>query len=151
MDQKLRVVLVVADVSRKYVSLSIRQLEDNPVMQSLDLMKQRSDGANGEEEDVDNDEDLEDMPVVEELIELLTNQPGVLGVKSKMRVKGRASAQELQVFMSKDVEDNSGGLFGYSLLVRLGLDVQELLVTASLERTEFKELLALVVQDIQNN
>eukprot|EP01024_Parvocaulis_polyphysoides_P064275 TRINITY_DN74667_c0_g1_i1.p1 TRINITY_DN74667_c0_g1~~TRINITY_DN74667_c0_g1_i1.p1 ORF type:complete len:302 (+),score=35.06 TRINITY_DN74667_c0_g1_i1:99-908(+) len=149
LDQKVRASLVVVDPSKNHVNLSIRQLEDNPVMQSLDLLKSKIDVEEAEQ-DIDSDEELEDMPIVQQLSELLTNQPGVIGVETKMRVKGRASAQELQVFMSRDVADNQGGLFGYSLLVRLGLDVQEIVVTASLERHEFKDLLALVVEDIKS-
>eukprot|EP01026_Neomeris_dumetosa_P043152 TRINITY_DN36072_c0_g1_i4.p1 TRINITY_DN36072_c0_g1~~TRINITY_DN36072_c0_g1_i4.p1 ORF type:complete len:365 (-),score=60.77 TRINITY_DN36072_c0_g1_i4:163-1257(-) len=146
LDQQVRAIIVQVDTVKKHVSLSIRQMLDNPVMQSLDLMKQRLAKVDSLKE-----EDLVDIPAVENIKMSLSRKAGIINVETKLRVLSRASAQELQVFLSKEEEEVKGGLHGYSLLVRLGLDVQEISITSSLEREEFKDVLSLVVEEIKNN
>eukprot|EP01025_Chloroclados_australasicus_P028963 TRINITY_DN2877_c0_g1_i3.p1 TRINITY_DN2877_c0_g1~~TRINITY_DN2877_c0_g1_i3.p1 ORF type:complete len:1247 (-),score=236.72 TRINITY_DN2877_c0_g1_i3:302-3943(-) len=147
-DQVVQAKICGVDIEKKQVQLSIRQLKSNPILKSLEEDVKKVLGQTDDREDL-GDAEQEDMPEVEQLKLLLQKQPGIVNVQSKLRVKGRASAQELQVFMSKDVEEVSEDIHAFSLLVRLGLDVQEIVVTTSINRSDFKNLLALVVEDIK--
>ena len=87
------------------------------------------------------------MPEAHALQGALQGAPGTQNVSLGRRLQGRALAPDLAVYMAKQPDDKpvEGPPFEYRLVIRLGLDVQEMVVVSSLVRDAFRETLASAV------
>lgn len=104
---------------------------------------------------------LGDMADAVRFCEAMVQVPGVAAARPGWRLQSRASSQALEVYLAK--EDGSpagappghasgagaaGRLPSYRLVLRKGLSVQEVVVTAKLPREEVRQLAADVVAEL---
>jgi len=157
LGQTVTVKVCSLDAATKRVGLSLRQLEQDPLLETLDttlgrasawprLPAQPKDGV--VEEDTFTLKRLsEEMPLpgLPEICEALRRTPGVEAVTlGRQALESRVVSQDLELWMTNDkVVD------GYNLVARAGRQVQEVHVKSSLSREDIKVAVVRVTSRIK--
>jgi predicted RNA-binding protein with RPS1 domain len=133
--QNVRVKVIQSDKERKRVALSIKQLEADPLLETLDTLMpvQTRDSS----EPIDQDAELlgTSLPGLEQICEELMNEEGITGISlGRTRLEKRVVSQDLELWLANaPVEDGK-----FSLLARAGRQVQEVQLNTILDREGIK-------------
>jgi predicted RNA-binding protein with RPS1 domain len=140
--QMVRVKVIQLDKERKRLALSIKQLETDPLLETLDtLMPVQTQVAS---EPIEQDAELigTSLPGLEQICEELLNEEGITGVTlGRTRLEKRVVSQDLELWLANAPVE--GGKF--SLLARAGRQVQEVQLNTSLDREGIKEAVQRVI------
>jgi len=124
------------------VGFSIRQMTDDPLLETLDTLMAPEDET--DEEVWELGETMPDFPKLGVLCEMLTAQEGIQSVvPGRQALESRVVSQDLEMFMPKAAAED-----GYNILVRTGRQVQEVHVVTSLSREEIKQVLVYVTSQL---
>jgi predicted RNA-binding protein with RPS1 domain len=163
--QRLQARVLHVDPAKARVFLSIRRAGANPLLETLDSLLASSApsatapgglaGPGGQaRQTVDAATDLRpllgDLEAAARFVAAVGAAPGVGGAALGARLQSRATSQELQVYLAKAdaaeaAAEAAGGTQRYRLVVRQGMDVQEVALTAALARGAVRELAARTV------
>lgn len=129
--QEVQVKVMGVDLNRMRLSLSIKQLQGDPLYETLDtLMPQENDN-----EMVNEEISTEPLPGLAEICQELLKEDGIDEVSpGRMAMEKRVVSQDLEIWLSSaPVEDGS-----FTLLARAGRQVQEVHVKTALDRDGIK-------------
>ena len=140
--QSLQVKIIGVDKKKMQISLSLKQLQDDPIKQTLeDLLP--ADQANA---DADGTAAFtgDTLSGVQLICDGLLAQPGVDSVSLGRRGHNdRVVAQDLEIWLTtQEVEG------GFNVVARAGTDVQEVRVVTKMTRTEMKEAVRRVLDQL---
>ncbi|GAQ80445.1 S1 RNA binding domain containing protein [Klebsormidium nitens] len=128
--QEVRVKVVNVDMERMRLALSLKQLENDPLLETLDTIMPA-----GYDDDLTDDElAVLPLPGLEDICNELQKEDGVLSVAlGRQAVEKRVVSQDLELWLSNAPAEN-----GYTLLARAGRQVQEVMVETTLDREAMK-------------
>lgn len=132
--QELQTKVCRVDKVARRISLSLKQMQPDPLMETLDSLVEEA-GLRGElEHMVPEGAPLsEEMRELEDVMARLRAVGGISEVRLGRRLRGSALAPAFQVYLSSQWED------GYKLLARAGTEVQEVFLKTALEREAVKD------------
>jgi len=131
----VRVKVIQVDKERMRLALSIKQLQADPLLETLDTLMpvQTQDSL----EPIEQDAELlgTALPGLEQICEELMNEEGIMGVTlGRTRLEKRVVSQDLELWLANaPVEDGK-----FSLLARAGRQVQEVQLNTNLDREGIK-------------
>ncbi|KAL3506549.1 hypothetical protein ACH5RR_031931 [Cinchona calisaya] len=140
---ELRVKIVTVDRDKSRITLSIKQLEEDPLLETLEkVMPQDA----SDSPDYRNDGyEIEPLPGLNIILQELLKEDGIKDVKiSRQGFEKRVVSQDLQLWLSN--VPPSGDQF--TLLARAGRQVQEILLTTSLDQEGIKGALQQVLERV---
>ncbi|TKY47789.1 30S ribosomal protein S1 [Spatholobus suberectus] len=140
---EVRVKVVGIDWGKSRINLSIKQLEEDPLLETLDkvipqdgLADSMSGGDSG---------GIEPLPGLETILEELLQEDGIFDVRiSRQGFEKRVVSQDLQLWLSNAPPTNQR----FTLLARAGRQVQEIHLTTSLDQEGIKRALQRVLERV---
>lgn len=143
---KVRVKVIKLDRGRSRVVLSMRQLEEDPLLETLDKVIPQESLLNSETESPEESSaDIEPLPGLETILEELRKEAGIVDLKiSRQGFEKRVVSQDLQLWLSN--APITGKQF--TLLARAGRQVQEIQLTTSLDQEGIKAALQRVLERV---
>ncbi|KAJ7562917.1 hypothetical protein O6H91_03G089000 [Diphasiastrum complanatum] len=136
--QEVRVQIANVDLENARVSLSIKQLQADPLLETLDtLMPVDSQEASFETNQSDLDGELIGtyLPGIELICDELLKEEGITGATlGRQALEKRVVSQDLELWLSNAVGENGK----FTILARAGRQVQEIYVNSALDREGMK-------------
>lgn len=132
----VRVKVVQIDVEKSRLTFSIKQLQADPLFETLDTLMPQEDTLNMGTSTADGVVPSEPLPDLEQICQELLQEEGITNVKIGRQVlEKRVVSQDLELWLSNMPVE--GGKF--TLLARAGRQVQEVHLETSLEREGIKQ------------
>ncbi|CAG9460206.1 unnamed protein product [Pedinophyceae sp. YPF-701] len=133
--QTITVKVVGVDTERGRISLSVKQLTNDPVRGTIeDLLPITGDDVQTRASEFFLSEDTEGLEGIGLICKELLNEPGVTGVGlGRMAVNERVVSQDLQVWITKEVVED-----GWNVVARAGVAMQEIHVKTDMQLPEMK-------------
>ncbi|XP_050236397.1 uncharacterized protein LOC126686399 [Mercurialis annua] len=143
--QNVKVKIINIDRQKSRVTLSIKQLEEDPLLETLDKVIPQ-DGSVGSDHLAVNDNSVIDpLPGLQEIIKELLREDGVDDVRiNRQGFEKRAVSQDLQLWLSNAPPVNTT----FILLARAGRQVQEIQLTTTLDQEGIKKALQRALERI---
>ncbi|KAL1219325.1 Small ribosomal subunit protein bS1c [Cardamine amara subsp. amara] len=142
---EVRVIVTNVDKEKSRITLSIKQLEDDPLLETLDKVILKDSSAGSPTLSSNNGDTIEPLPGLETILEELLKEDGIEAVKiNRQGFEKRVVSQDLQLWLSNTPP--SDGKF--VLLARAGRQVQEIHMTTSLEQGGIKKALQRVLERV---
>ncbi|XP_021749047.1 uncharacterized protein LOC110714804 [Chenopodium quinoa] len=140
----VRVKIVNIDREKSRITLSIRQLEEDPLFETLDKVIPQ-DGTSPDSTGTSENFDIQPLPGLEEIFKELLEEEGISDVRIRRQgFEKRVVSQDLQLWLSNaPAIDNQ-----YILLARAGRQVQEIQMTTSLDQEGIKKALQRVLERV---
>ncbi|KAF8063820.1 transposon TX1 protein [Scenedesmus sp. PABB004] len=125
--QELDVKVVSVDVPRCRVGLSLKQMQKDPLRETMDSIQWRETAA--------------PLPEVEQIIQVLELTSGIEKVTvGRQAEEAHIVAQDVELYLTKQSREN-----GFALVARVGRMLQELLVDTTLSKDDMKKALTRVL------
>ncbi|KAK1429003.1 hypothetical protein QVD17_11202 [Tagetes erecta] len=141
-DVKVKVIGVDRNKSR--ITLSIKQLEEDPLLETLEKVIPQ-DGSAGSTSDNAADYVIDPLPGLETIIEELQREDGIIDVKiTRQGFEKRVVSQDLQLWLSNAPPNGNQ----FTLLARAGRQVQEIQLVTSLDQGGIKSALQRVLERV---
>ncbi|KAJ9701245.1 hypothetical protein PVL29_006548 [Vitis rotundifolia] len=142
---EVRVKIVKVDRVKSRITLSIKQLEEDPLLETLDKVIPQ-DGSTGPDSLRTSDSyDIEPLPGLETIFEELLQEEGISDVRiSRQGFEKRVVSQDLQLWLSNAPAVDKQ----FTLLARAGRQVQEIQLTTSLDQEGIKKALQRVLERV---
>ncbi|KAI3688393.1 hypothetical protein L1987_82105 [Smallanthus sonchifolius] len=141
-DVKVKVIGVDRNKSR--ITLSIRQLEEDPLLETLEKVIPQ-DGSADSSSDSTTDYVIEPLPGLETIIEELQREDGIIDIKiTRQGFEKRVVSQDLQLWLSNAPPNGNQ----FTLLARAGRQVQEIQLVTSLDQDGIKSALQRVLERV---
>ncbi|KAL4643979.1 hypothetical protein ACB092_02G130500 [Castanea dentata] len=135
---EVRVKVISVDREKTRITLSIKQLEEDPLLETLDKVIPQDVSAVPDSLSDSNISDIEPLPGLETIFEELLREDGVDDVRiSRQGFEKRVVSQDLQLWLSNAPPTNQK----FTLLARAGRQVQEIHLTTSLDQEGIKRAL----------
>lgn len=132
----VRVKVIQIDVEKSRLAFSIKQLQADPLFETLDTLMPQEDTLNLGTSTADGVVPSEPLPDLEQICKELLQEEGITDVKIGRQVlEKRVVSQDLELWLSNMPVE--GGKF--TLLARAGRQVQEVYLETSLERVGIKQ------------
>ncbi|KAG0613250.1 hypothetical protein M758_6G087900 [Ceratodon purpureus] len=133
--QSVRVKVLQVDKERMRLALSIKQLEADPLLETLDTLMPVQTQDSSEPDEQDAELLGTSLPGLEQICEELLNEEGINDVTlGRTRLEKRVVSQDLELWLANaPVEDGK-----FSLLARAGKQVQEVQLNTNLDREGIK-------------
>ncbi|WCJ27526.1 30S ribosomal protein S1 [Euphorbia peplus] len=142
---EVKVKITSIDRQKSRIALSIKQLEDDPLLETLDKVIPPEDGSVGPDSSAVSSSNIEPLPGLEAIFEELLRENGVDDVRiNRQGFERRAVSQDLQIWLSNAPPVNGV----YILLARAGRQVQEIQLTTTLDQEGIKKALQRVLERI---
>ncbi|KAK7280855.1 hypothetical protein RIF29_08387 [Crotalaria pallida] len=142
---KVRVKVVSVDREKSRIKLSIRQLEADPLLETLDKVIPQDDSADPDSLGSSDSIVIEPLPGLETIIEELQKEDGIFDARiSRQGFEKRVVSQDLQLWLSNAPPSNQR----FTLLARAGRQVQEIHLTTSLDQEGIKRALQRVLERV---
>ncbi|CAJ1850672.1 unnamed protein product [Sphenostylis stenocarpa] len=144
---QVRAKVVGIDWVKSRITLSIKQLEEDPLLETLDKVIPQDglaalDSMSGSGGDSDS---IEPLPGLETILEELLQEDGINDVRiSRQGFEKRVVSQDLQLWLSNAPPTNQK----FTLLARAGRQVQEIHLTTSLDQEGIKKALQRVLERV---
>ncbi|KDP32565.1 hypothetical protein JCGZ_13115 [Jatropha curcas] len=133
------------DWQKSRIKLSIKQLEEDPLLETLDKVIPQDGSVDPDPSTMDSSDTVEPLPGLETIIQELLNEDGVEAVKiSRQGFEKRVVSQDLQLWLSNGPPTNGK----FTLLARAGRQVQEIQLTTALEQEGIKKALQRVLERV---
>ncbi|CAM8918109.1 unnamed protein product [Rhodiola kirilowii] len=142
---QVRVKVVNIDSKKSRITLSIKQLEEDPLLETLDKVITQNGSIVPDSSSSDNDYIIEPLPGLETILEELRMDEGISDVIiSRQGFEKRVVSPDLQLWLSNaPAVDNK-----FTLLARAGRQVQEIQLTTSLDQEGVKRTLQRVLERV---
>ncbi|KAF5187735.1 30S ribosomal protein S1 [Thalictrum thalictroides] len=142
---EVKVKVIQLDRGKARVTLSIKQLEDDPLLETLDKVIPEKGQFNTNTSDTLNNTGIEPLPGLDSICQELLQEKGITGVRiSRQGFEKRVVSQDLQLWLSN--EPAVGNQF--TLLARAGRQVQEIQLTTTLDQEGVKKALQRVLERV---
>jgi predicted RNA-binding protein with RPS1 domain len=141
--QEVKVKVINIDMERLRLALSIKQLENDPLLETIDTVMPA--GLDNFDDNLTDDElAVLPLPGLEDICNELRKEPGVQSVAlGRQAVEKRVVSQDLELWLS-----NAPAEDGYTLLARAGRQVQEVMVVTTLDREAMKTAIQSVTSKV---
>ncbi|CAL0328029.1 unnamed protein product [Lupinus luteus] len=142
---KLRVKVINVDREKSRIKLSIKQLEEDPLLETLDKVIPQDDSAYSDSLSDDDSSVIEPLPGLETILEELHKEDGIFDARiSRQGFEKRVVSPDLQLWLSNAPPSNQR----FTLLARAGRQVQEIHLTTSLDQEGIKRALQRVLERV---
>ncbi|KAL2332639.1 hypothetical protein Fmac_013852 [Flemingia macrophylla] len=142
---EVRVKVVGIDWGKSRINLSIKQLEEDPLLETLDKVIPQDGSADANSTSSGDSGDIEPLPGLETILEELQQEEGIYDVRiSRQGFEKRVVSQDLQLWLSNAPPTNQR----FTLLARAGRQVQEIHLTTSLDQEGIKKTLQRVLERV---
>ncbi|OVA08678.1 Ribosomal protein S1 [Macleaya cordata] len=140
----VRAKVIQIDRKRLRVTLSIKQLEEDPLLETLDKVIPQ-DGQAGFDSSTTPDLNIEPLPGLDSIFKELLQEDGITDVRiSRQGFEKRVVSPDLQLWLSNaPAVDNQ-----FTLLARAGRQVQEVHLTTTLDQDGIKKALQRVLERV---
>ncbi|XP_010326951.1 uncharacterized protein [Solanum lycopersicum] len=141
----VRVKIINIDREKSRITLSIKQLEEDPLLETLDKVIHKDASVHKNSLDSNGSLVIEPLPGLETIIEELMQEDGIYDILiSRQGFEKRVVSQDLQLWLSN--APATGDQF--TLLARAGRQVQEIQLTTSLDQEGIKRALQRVLERV---
>ncbi|KAI3854107.1 hypothetical protein MKX03_008872 [Papaver bracteatum] len=143
--EKIRAKVIQIDRERLRVTLSIKQLEDDPLLETLDKVIPQEGQSGFDPSTASDDVNIEPLPGLASICEELLKEDGITDVKiSRQGFEKRVVSPDLQLWLSNaPAVDNH-----FTLLARAGRQVQEVHLETTLDQEGIKKALQRVLERV---
>ncbi|KGN53055.1 uncharacterized protein LOC101213559 isoform X2 [Cucumis sativus] len=142
---EVTVKVINVNKNKSRITLSIRQLEEDPLLETLDKVIPQESSAEPDSFGPKGDSEIIPLPGLETIIEELLQEEGIVDVRvNRQGFEKRVVSQDLQLWLSNapPVEKK------FTLLARAGRQVQEIQLTTSLDQEGIKRALQRVLERV---
>ncbi|KMT15001.1 hypothetical protein BVRB_3g065040 [Beta vulgaris subsp. vulgaris] len=141
----VRAKIVNINREKSRITLSIRQLEEDPLLETLDKVIPQDGATSPGSTSTSESFDIQPLPGLEEIFKELLMEEGISEVRIRRQgFEKRVVSQDLQLWLSNaPATDNQ-----YTLLARAGRQVQEIQMTTSLDQEGIKKALQRVLERV---
>lgn len=142
----VRVKVININREKSRISLSIRQLEDDPLFETLDKVIPPQDGATSpDSETTDESYNIQPLPGLQEILNELLEEDGISEARiTRQGFEKRVVSQDLQLWLSNaSAVDNQ-----FIILARAGREVQEIKLMTTLDQDGIKKALRRVLERV---
>ncbi|KAL3641662.1 hypothetical protein CASFOL_012477 [Castilleja foliolosa] len=141
----LKVKIVNIDREKSRITLSIKQLEEDPLLETLDKVIPQDVSVDPDSLNADDHFIIEPLPGLDTIVEELLKEDGIDSVKiSRQGFEKRVVSQDLQLWLSNAPPTGDQ----YTLLARAGRQVQEIQLLTSLDQDGIKRALQRVLERV---
>ncbi|CAN4120885.1 unnamed protein product [Withania somnifera] len=141
----VRVKIINIDREKSRITLSIKQLEDDPLLETLDQVIHKDVPVHTNSLDSNGSSIIEPLPGLETIMEELLQEDGIYDITiSRQGFEKRVVSQDLQLWLSN--APATGDQF--TLLARAGRQVQEIQLTTTLDQEGIKRALQRVLERV---
>ncbi|KAI5009262.1 hypothetical protein ZWY2020_010518 [Hordeum vulgare] len=132
----VKVIVVNVDAEKSRIGLSIRQLEEDPLLETLDKIIPLEPDLSPDAEAASSPPEIELLPGLDGICNELLQEDGITDVRfGRQALEKRVVSQDLELWLSSvPAKDNQ-----YKLLARAGRQVQEVYLTTSLDQEGVKK------------
>nr|GMD63136.1 30S ribosomal protein S1-like [Ipomoea batatas] len=142
---EVRVKVIKIDSGKSRLSLSIKQLEDDPLLETLDKVIHQDSPLDPSSLNSNGSFSIEPLPGLETIMAELMQEDGIQDIKiSRQGFEKRVVSQDLQLWLSNAPPVGEQ----FTLLARAGRQVQEIQLTTSLDQQGIKMALQRVLERI---
>ncbi|XVF84515.1 hypothetical protein PTKIN_Ptkin17bG0043200 [Pterospermum kingtungense] len=141
----VRVKVINIDRGKSRITLSIKQLEEDPLLETLDKVIPQDGSANSDSLTTSNSGTIEPLPGLDAIFKELLQEDGIYDVRiSRQGFEKRVVSQDLQLWLSNAPPSD----VMFTLLARAGRQVQEIQLTTSLDQEGIKNALQRVLERV---
>ncbi|XWS22285.1 hypothetical protein CRYUN_Cryun29cG0021300 [Craigia yunnanensis] len=141
----VRVKIISIDRGKSRITLSIKQLEEDPLLETLDKVIPQDGSANSDSLTTSNSSTIEPLPGLDAIFKELLLEDGIDDVRiSRQGFEKRVVSPDLQIWLSNAPPSDDM----FTLLARAGRQVQEIQLTTSLDQEGIKKALQRVLERI---
>ncbi|KAF3642665.1 Nucleic acid-binding proteins superfamily isoform 2 [Capsicum annuum] len=142
-EVRVKIINIYREKSR--ITLSIKQLEEDPLLETLDKVIHKDASVNTNSLDSNGSSVIDPLPGLETIIEELLQEDGIYDILiTRQGFEKRVVSQDLQLWLSN--APATGDQF--TLLARAGRQVQEIQLTTSLDQEGIKRALQRVLERV---
>ncbi|XP_057959455.1 uncharacterized protein LOC131151947 [Malania oleifera] len=142
---KVRVKIIKIDREKSRIALSIKQLEEDPLLETLDKVIPQNGRGDSKSLSMGNSYEIEPLPGLQAIFEELLREDGINDVRiSQQGFEKRVVSQDLQLWLSNAPATDKQ----FTLLARAGRQVQEVQLTTSLDQEGVKKALQRVLERV---
>ncbi|KAK9288493.1 hypothetical protein L1049_016952 [Liquidambar formosana] len=142
---EVRVKIIKIDREKSRITLSIKQLEEDPLLETLDKVIPQDGSVGPDSLGTSNSYNIEPLPGLETIFEELLREDGITDVRiSRQGFEKRVVSQDLQLWLSNAPAVDKQ----FTLLARAGRQVQEIQLTTSLDQEGIKKALQRVLERV---
>ncbi|KAJ8755339.1 hypothetical protein K2173_019137 [Erythroxylum novogranatense] len=142
---QVRVKVINIDRHRSRIALSIKQLEQDPLLETLDKVIQQDGSVGSDSLGSSQSSTIEPLPGLEEIIQELLREDGIDDIRiNKQGFEKRVVSQDLQLWLSNAPPVNRK----FTLLARAGRQVQEIQLITTLDQEGIKKALQRVLERV---
>ncbi|CAL9761662.1 unnamed protein product [Musa acuminata subsp. burmannicoides] len=133
---EVKVKIIQIDKEKSRINLSIKQLEDDPLMETLDKVIPQEGQLVSDSIDTSSSMNIEPLPGLESICKELLQEDGISDVRlGRQGLEKRVVSQDLQLWLSNvPAKDKQ-----FTLLARAGRQVQEVYLTTTLDQDGIKK------------
>ncbi|KAL7596679.1 uncharacterized protein LOC111884653 [Lactuca sativa] len=137
----VKVKVIGVDRNKSRITLSIKQLEEDPLLETLEkVIPQDNSGGSPSEDYV-----IDPLPGLETIVEELKREEGIIDIKiTRQGFEKRVVSQDLQLWLSNAPPNGNQ----FTLLARAGRQVQEIQLVTSLDQDGIKFALQRVLERV---
>ncbi|XAR58186.1 hypothetical protein NMG60_11026598 [Bertholletia excelsa] len=142
---EVRVKIIKIDREKSRITLSIKQLEEDPLLETLDKVIPQDDAVIPGSSDPDSEYNIEPLPGLDAILEELLLEEGISKVRiTRQGFEKRVVSQDLQLWLSNAPAVDQQ----FTLLARAGRQVQEIQLTTTLDQEGIKRALQRVLERV---
>ncbi|XP_015887098.2 uncharacterized protein LOC107422191 [Ziziphus jujuba] len=142
---EVKVKIISIDREKSRITLSIRQLEEDPLLETLEKVIPQDGSVGSDSLTISDGNNIEPLPGLETIFEELLREDGINDVRiSRQGFEKRVVSQDLQLWLSNAPPINQS----FTLLARAGRQVQEIQLTTSLDQEGIKKALQRVLERV---
>ncbi|XP_061338721.1 uncharacterized protein LOC133285496 [Gastrolobium bilobum] len=142
---EVRVKVINVDCEKSRITLSIKQLEEDPLLETLDKVIPQDEPADPDSLSGSDSNSIEPLQGLETILEELLKEDGIYDTRiSRQGFEKRVVSQDLQLWLSNAPPTNQR----FTLLARAGRQVQEIHLTTSLDQEGIKRALQRVLERV---
>lgn len=142
---EVRVKVINIDSGKSRITLSMKQLEEDPLLETLDKVIPQDGIADSDSMSDSGSSGIEPLPGLESILEELLQEDGIYDARiSRQGFEKRVVSQDLQLWLSNAPPTNQR----FTLLARAGRQVQEIHLTTSLDQEGIKKALQRVLERV---
>lgn len=142
---EVTVKIIDIDQGKSRITLSIKQLEEDPLLETLDKVIPQDGSIAPDPLSMHNSITIEPLPGLESIFQELTREDGIDDIRiSRQGFEKRVVSQDLQLWLSNAPPINRK----FTLLARAGRQVQEIQLTTTLDQGGIKKALQRVLERV---
>ncbi|KAI0530698.1 hypothetical protein KFK09_000245 [Dendrobium nobile] len=143
--EQLKVKVIHINREKSRLTLSIKQLEDDPLLETLDKVIPQEGQSESDSLVMPDNINIEPLPGLESICKELLQEDGITGVRfGRQGLEKRVVSQDLELWLSSvPAKDKQ-----FTLLARAGRQVQEVYLTSTLDQEGIKKAVQSVLRRV---